>query len=135
MLKGEDTLRLSSGDSWSGARAATAYDGENAVAVMNRMGYDAMALGNHELDFGLPVLQMRVQRAAFPILSAIMRYAADNSTPIDLGHPTLHHPRTGRAADWHRRLDISGHPALLHAALQHATGLHGLCSRAAGGRS
>jgi len=85
VLKGEVIVHLSGGGSWSGAGAATAYDGENAVAVMNRMGYDAMVLGNHELDFGLPVLQMRDQGSHFPILSANMRYAADKSIPIDLG--------------------------------------------------
>ncbi len=83
--EGEIILRLSGGDSWSGASMATAYNGENAVAVMNRMRYDAMAVGNHELDFGLPVLQIRAQQARFPILSANLRYAADNSIPIDLG--------------------------------------------------
>jgi len=83
--EGEVILRLSGGDSWSGASVATAYDGENAVAVMNRMDYDAMALGNHELDFGLLVLQMLAQQAHFPILSANVRFAADNSHPVDLG--------------------------------------------------
>ena len=52
--EGEVILRLSGGDSWSGASVAMAYDGENAVAVMNRMGYDAMALGNHCLLYTSP---------------------------------------------------------------------------------
>ncbi len=40
------------------------------VATMNRIGYDAMAVGNHEFNFGLDVLARARRQAAFPFLSA-----------------------------------------------------------------
>ena len=33
---------------------------------MNAAGYDAMALGNHEFDYGQEVLAERVREAKFP---------------------------------------------------------------------
>lgn len=40
------------------------------VAAMNAMGYDAAALGNHEFDFGLPMLERVAREARFPLLAA-----------------------------------------------------------------
>ncbi|MFR6111642.1 MAG: hypothetical protein ACLUIQ_10115 [Dialister invisus] len=37
---------------------------------MNAVGYDAMALGNHEFDYGQDVLAERIREAKFPMLSA-----------------------------------------------------------------
>jgi 2',3'-cyclic-nucleotide 2'-phosphodiesterase/3'-nucleotidase len=37
---------------------------------MNRIGYQAMAVGNHEFNFGLEVLRRAEEQAAFPFLSA-----------------------------------------------------------------
>ena len=40
------------------------------IESMNRIGYDAMAVGNHEFNFGLEVLRRAEQQADFPFLSA-----------------------------------------------------------------
>jgi 2',3'-cyclic-nucleotide 2'-phosphodiesterase/3'-nucleotidase len=40
------------------------------VLAMNAIGYDAMAVGNHEFNFGLEVLRKAEKEAAFPWLSA-----------------------------------------------------------------
>ena len=40
------------------------------IAAMNRMGYQAMAVGNHEFNFGLEVLRRAEAQADFPFLSA-----------------------------------------------------------------
>jgi len=40
------------------------------IAAMNRIGYDAMAVGNHEFNFGLEVLRRAELQADFPFLSA-----------------------------------------------------------------
>jgi 2',3'-cyclic-nucleotide 2'-phosphodiesterase/3'-nucleotidase len=40
------------------------------MTLLNAMNYDAMALGNHEFNFGLPYLNMVVQGAKFPVLCA-----------------------------------------------------------------
>ena len=43
------------------------------VLVMNRMGYDAMAVGNHEFNFGLKALWKAKKESRFPWLSANTR--------------------------------------------------------------
>lgn len=39
------------------------------IAAMNVMGYDAMTLGNHEFDWGVPTLLQILGTAKFPVLS------------------------------------------------------------------
>jgi 2',3'-cyclic-nucleotide 2'-phosphodiesterase/3'-nucleotidase len=43
---------------------------EPSVAIMNALGYTAMAIGNHDYDFGLEVLREAGSQAKFPLLSA-----------------------------------------------------------------
>ena len=45
------------------------------VSVLNFMKYDAMALGNHEYNFGLGLIKRIQSQANFPILGANVRYA------------------------------------------------------------
>jgi len=43
---------------------------EPSVAIMNALGYHAMAVGNHEFDYGFPLLRSVEEQAKFPFLSA-----------------------------------------------------------------
>lgn len=43
---------------------------EPSIAIMNALGYAAMAVGNHEYDFGLEALRAAEKQARFPFLSA-----------------------------------------------------------------
>jgi 5'-nucleotidase len=54
--------------------------GENAVDIMNTMGYDAMTIGNHDLDYGIERTRELAGEADFPIL--IQDSAANNSEPL-----------------------------------------------------
>ncbi|WP_420641704.1 bifunctional metallophosphatase/5'-nucleotidase [Candidatus Leptofilum sp.] len=78
-------LLLSGGDMWTGPAISTWFQGQSMVEVMNAMGYDAAAVGNHEFDFGLDALQARAAESEFPFLSANIRYKSDGTTPVDLG--------------------------------------------------
>ncbi|MEO8577855.1 MAG: bifunctional metallophosphatase/5'-nucleotidase, partial [Gemmatimonadales bacterium] len=40
------------------------------VAAMNTMRYDALAIGNHEYNYGVPYLERAIGQARFPMLSA-----------------------------------------------------------------
>ncbi len=40
------------------------------IAAMNAMGYDAAAIGNHEYNYGVPLLRRAAAQARFPLLSA-----------------------------------------------------------------
>ena len=78
-------LLLSGGDMWTGPAISTWFQGASMAEVMNAMGYDAAAIGNHEFDFGLEALQARAAESDFPFLSANIRYKEDGTTPEDLG--------------------------------------------------
>src|SRR5512133_1006296 len=44
-------LVISAGDNATGPAITTAFRGDPAIDVMNLMGYDVSAVGNHEFDF------------------------------------------------------------------------------------
>ena len=46
------------------------------VTAMNYMGYDAMTLGNHEFNWGIPTMQTILSQAEFPVLAANVTDAA-----------------------------------------------------------
>ncbi len=52
------------------------------ITAMNRIGYDAATLGNHEFNYGLPFLDAVLDQAEFPIVSAnlLMRRGAAPET-------------------------------------------------------
>jgi 2',3'-cyclic-nucleotide 2'-phosphodiesterase/3'-nucleotidase len=54
-------------------------DADPMSAAMSALRYDAMAVGNHEFNFGLDVLHKARKEASFPWLSANTRKAADGS--------------------------------------------------------
>ena len=74
-------LLLSGGDMWTGPAISTWFQGQSMAEVMNAMGYDAAAVGNHEFDFGLEMLKARAAESEFPFLSANIRTKADGTTP------------------------------------------------------
>lgn len=78
-------LLLSGGDNWTGPAISSWTSGESMTEVMNAMGYDASALGNHEFDFGLDELKQRIQQANYPYLSANTRWKSSAKAPLDLG--------------------------------------------------
>ena len=48
------------------------------IAAMNYMGYDAMTLGNHEFNWGIPTMQTILSQAEFPVLAANVTDADGN---------------------------------------------------------
>jgi len=80
----DETLVISGGDMWTGPAISTWFEGESMVEVMNEMGYAAAAIGNHEFDFGLEVLQARAFEADFPFVSANVRVKTGAEIPAGL---------------------------------------------------
>ncbi|MHA1972529.1 MAG: bifunctional metallophosphatase/5'-nucleotidase [Candidatus Hodarchaeales archaeon] len=62
-------LLLSGGDQNTGPAIATLSKGEAVIDVMNAMGFDAAAIGNHEFDFGIETMLQQQALANFSILS------------------------------------------------------------------
>jgi 5'-nucleotidase / UDP-sugar diphosphatase len=68
--KKRNTLLLDAGDQFQGSIFHLKYQGDEASQFMNKMGYDAMALGNHEFDKGPEVLSRFIKSVRFPVLGA-----------------------------------------------------------------
>ncbi len=64
----DNWLLVDGGDQFQGSLFYTYYKGAAAAEMMNKMGYDAMTVGNHEFDDGPEVLRDFVNATKFPIL-------------------------------------------------------------------
>lgn len=65
-----DMLLFDCGDISQGTPYYNLFRGEVEIKMMNLMGYDAMAIGNHEFDFGLDNMARLFRMAKFPIVCA-----------------------------------------------------------------
>lgn len=63
-------LVFDAGDFCQGTPYFNFYHGRIEIDAMNRMGYDAVMLGNHEFDNGVDTLAAILQRAQFPVVCA-----------------------------------------------------------------
>lgn len=79
---GGETILLSGGDINTGVPESDMQDAVPDFVGMNLLGYDAMALGNHEFDNTLDVLEMQSELADFPMLAANI-YIKDGDTVTD----------------------------------------------------
>ncbi|MBH2535036.1 bifunctional UDP-sugar hydrolase/5'-nucleotidase [Serratia marcescens] len=70
VAQGGSLLLLSGGDINTGVPESDLQDAEPDFRGMNLVGYDAMAIGNHEFDNPLSVLRQQEKWATFPLLSA-----------------------------------------------------------------
>ncbi|MGD9497184.1 MAG: bifunctional UDP-sugar hydrolase/5'-nucleotidase [Armatimonadota bacterium] len=77
--RGVDTLVLIAGDVLQGTPLSTVFRGEADFVALNAIGIDAMTVGNHEFDFGMPNLHRLIDLAQFPLLSANIRRKADGT--------------------------------------------------------
>ncbi|WP_441545845.1 bifunctional UDP-sugar hydrolase/5'-nucleotidase UshA [Citrobacter freundii] len=68
--EGGSVLLLSGGDINTGVPESDLQDAEPDFRGMNLIGYDAMAVGNHEFDNPLSVLRQQEKWSKFPFLSA-----------------------------------------------------------------
>jgi len=68
-----NTFLFDSGDIFTGALAKLT-EGRLAFELMITMGYDAMAIGNHEFEYGTEILEWQKNRVPFPVLGANLFY-------------------------------------------------------------
>ena len=61
--EGAYVLILDAGDFSQGDTAVSVSEGATAVELMNMVGYDAVALGNHEFDYGFEALKKNMENA------------------------------------------------------------------------
>jgi 5'-nucleotidase / UDP-sugar diphosphatase len=75
----EGTLLLSAGDMFQGTPISNLFKGTPVIEFMNYLEFDAMAVGNHEYDWGLDAFNQLLAAARFPFLSANIQNANDSS--------------------------------------------------------
>ena len=75
--RGGNVILVDAGDAFQGTLFFNQWQGEEESHFMNALGYQAMAVGNHEFDLGPAGLASFVQQADFPVLSANLDASAD----------------------------------------------------------
>jgi 2',3'-cyclic-nucleotide 2'-phosphodiesterase/3'-nucleotidase len=88
--RGRATLVLDAGDTIQGTPLATYYAKQEPITTtheqhpmaraMNVIRYDAVTLGNHEFNYGLPLLDLWIRQLGFPALAA-------NAVDVRTGRP------------------------------------------------
>jgi len=69
-----DVLTLDGGDFAQGTMFFKFFKGIPEIKFMSKVGYDAIELGNHEFDKGIPVLQKMVETSKTPILCSNIEF-------------------------------------------------------------
>ncbi|MEM9578016.1 MAG: bifunctional metallophosphatase/5'-nucleotidase [Pseudomonadota bacterium] len=68
-LSGQNVLVLDAGDPFQGSLFYSTYKGAAEAEFMEKIGYDAMAVGNHEFDDGPKGLADFIEKVSFPVVS------------------------------------------------------------------
>lgn len=66
----ENVLLFDAGDIFQGTPYFNLYKGEPEILAMNRLGYDAGTIGNHDFDGGIDNMVTQFGKASFPVLIA-----------------------------------------------------------------
>lgn len=66
--RSNNSILVDGGDQFQGTLFYTYYKGKMTAEFMNKLGYDAMTVGNHEFDDGPEVLKGFVEAVKFPVL-------------------------------------------------------------------
>jgi 2',3'-cyclic-nucleotide 2'-phosphodiesterase (5'-nucleotidase family) len=130
------TLILDSGDFMQGPAISSYFEGESTVEVFNAIGVDAVAVGNHEFDWGQDTLQERIAQAQFPFLAVnivdeatgkapkgIEPYVVENLQGVQVGVIGVANPDTPsvtlpEATEGLRFLDVDGTAAAVNDAVE-----------------
>lgn len=68
--KGGSVIILNAGDVNTGVPESDMQNARPDIEGLNKIGYEAMVLGNHEFDSPLQILTMQEKWAKFPFISA-----------------------------------------------------------------
>lgn len=77
-LGGENVLVLDAGDQYQGSLMYTTYKGDVEIEMMEKIGFDVMAVGNHEFDDGPEGLLKLVDGVSFPVISGNLDVTQSN---------------------------------------------------------
>ena len=77
-LAGENVIVLDAGDQFQGSLMYTTYKGKAEAEFAAQMGFDAMAVGNHEFDDGPEALAEFIDAVNFPVVSGNLDLSGSN---------------------------------------------------------
>ena len=80
--KYENVLLLDSGDAISAGNVGVRPGGEPILTLMAETGYNAMTLGNREFHVADALLRLKLNKAAFPVLCANIRWREDKGETL-----------------------------------------------------
>lgn len=125
--RGDSVIILNAGDSLHGTNIVNLFEGKPMVEALESIGVGAMAIGNHEFNYGQSALVNTAEEAKFPFLSA-NTIAADTGrallpgavilsvggkrigifglSPIDT--PTVTHPKNVEGLEFLDPIRVSG---------------------------
>ncbi len=75
------SVRLDAGDEMQGTALSNATFGRGTIDALNSLGIDAAAIGNHEFDWSVDTLRVRMSEAKYPFLSANITNTAGTARP------------------------------------------------------
>ena len=92
-LNGQNVLLLDAGDPFQGSLFYSTYKGAAEAEFMEKIGYDVMAVGNHEFDDGPKGLADFVDTVSFPVVSgnldltgeALLNGKVENHVVLEVG--------------------------------------------------
>lgn len=80
-----ELILLDAGDFCQGTPYFNIYKGDIEIEAINRMGYDAVTLGNHEFDNGVDTLASKLKKLKCPVVCA--NYVVENTPLQDIVKP------------------------------------------------
>jgi len=92
-LAGENVIVLDAGDQYQGSLMYTTYKGDVEAEMAEIVGFDVMAVGNHEFDDGDEGLAKLADAVSFPVISGnidvsqsnVLAGRVDNHTVLEVG--------------------------------------------------
>jgi 5'-nucleotidase/UDP-sugar diphosphatase len=83
---GENVIVLDAGDQFQGSLFYTTYKGAAEAEFMEKIGFDAMAVGNHEFDDGPEGLAAFLDKVTFPVISGNTDVSQNNVLKDRIGN-------------------------------------------------
>lgn len=95
---GGDVILLDGGDMFQGTLESNIAEGADVVAAYNAMGYTAVAIGNHEFDFGPVGPAVTISKPEEDARGALKARAAEAKFPFLVAN--ILDEKTGKLVDW-----------------------------------
>ena len=106
--RGHDVVVVVSGDFLSASEKALMFQGQHMTELFAEWGVDYVGVGNHEFDFGAPVLLQRASETPFPWLGANLVRSDDKTHLMPPYHHDPENPSSASSSQVHLRRLASG---------------------------